>query len=171
VTIAKLSRTETVRFATEVQQVSSTKQLRDDRQASMDRIAEARGKLAGVEDPESERKALEELQQALGQYFDKDMEIRRAELERVRSGLNDMEARLQKRAAAKEGIVQLQLKMIINEADGLGFFSDGDASRVYGGGSMFAPSGAMTAPGATPMNPFYPAVSPRPDRGAPRQAR
>ena len=35
-----------------------------------------------------------------------------------------MEAQLQKRESSKAAIVDLQLKMFINEADGLGFFSE-----------------------------------------------
>jgi hypothetical protein len=106
-------------------------QVNDERQASLARITEARSKLTAAENADAEGKALEELKAALGDYFDRDMEFRRAELARVREGLSSMEARLAKRANAKSAIVELQLKMIVNEAGGLGFFSDGDAGGVW----------------------------------------
>jgi hypothetical protein len=37
--------------------------------------------------------------------------------------LDDLETQLTRRANAKEGIVQLQSKLFLNEADGLGFFN------------------------------------------------
>ncbi len=88
-------------------------------------IQEARRRLAQAETEEEEATALEELRAALGSYFDQDLELRRKELGVVREELKRLQSLLQKRAAAKADIVDLQLQMFINEADGLGFFSGG----------------------------------------------
>lgn len=93
----------------------------------------ARSKLQGAESAEDQSKATTELREALGEYFDRDMEFRQKELDEVKKGLRTMSDRLQKRAKAKDEIVDLQLQMIVNEAEGLGFFSGSDASNILPG--------------------------------------
>jgi hypothetical protein len=82
-------------------------------------------------DAEAKGQALEALKSGLEDYFDRDMEFRAKELERVRTGLMKMAGQLEKRANAKSGIIALQLQMIINEADGLGFFSGGGVQAEW----------------------------------------
>ena len=96
--------------------------------AALNRVNKARSRLQGAESEEDESKATTELREALGEYFDRDMEFRQKELDEVKKGLVDMSDRLQKRANAKDEIVDLQLQMIVNEAEGLGFFSGSDAN-------------------------------------------
>lgn len=120
------------------------------RQAALNRIGQARSELAAAKDADAERKAVDELKAALGEYFDRDLEIRAEELERVQTGLANLTAALDKRGAAKREIVALQLKILVNEADGLGFFSGegSGVSRVYAGhfrGGSIPPS--TRAPG------------------------
>jgi len=98
--------------------------------AAMSRVKEARRKLQGADTQEDESEATTGLREALDEYFDLDMELRQKELDEVKKGLQDMSDRLQKRADAKDEIVDLQLQMIVNEAEGLGFFRGSDASNV-----------------------------------------
>jgi hypothetical protein len=51
--------------------------------------------------------------------------LRREELKGVREGLRKLQARFERRNDVKAEIVGLQLKMFVNEADGLGFFTGG----------------------------------------------
>ena len=61
---------------------------------------------------------------ALTEYFDLDMRQRRAELDRLTKRSDDMVALLTKRAAAKDQLIDLQLKAFKYEAEGLGLFSE-----------------------------------------------
>jgi hypothetical protein len=93
-------------------------------------------------------KAMAELKDALEKYFDEDLETRRQELAGIKSNLERMATGLQKRAAAKNEIVDLQLKMAEYEADGLGFFN-----------------GAGPASGSPYGQPGYPQPVPAPRAG------
>lgn len=91
--------------------------------AGQQQIESARRKLASAANGDEQAKALETLKDALSKYFDQDMEARRTKVENVRAGLGKLQAQLEKRQSAKSDIIALQLKLIVNEADGLGFFS------------------------------------------------
>ncbi len=82
-----------------------------------------------VEAKERSKKALEAL---LGNYFDSDMKRRQAELDAVKQRVAKLEALFKKRPAAKDEIIELQLKMTVNESEGLGFFSQ--PTRELSGG-------------------------------------
>lgn len=86
------------------------------------RIRRARQALAQSKDGDSEKKSIEELKTALGEYFDSDMNVRRSELDALKRELSELEEKLTERANAKDEIIELQRKMIVNEANGLGFF-------------------------------------------------
>ena len=81
---------------------------------------------------DSESRALEDLNVALIEYFDSDMKFRRKEIEEIEAGLEEMEALLEKRTKAKQAIINLQLRMIVNEAMGLGFFNGALSSSSTG---------------------------------------
>jgi hypothetical protein len=82
-----------------------------------------------VEAKEQSKKALEAL---LSDYFDNDMKRRQAELDQVKQRVARLEALFERRQAAKEEIIELQLKMTVNESEGLGFFSE-PAPGSFGG--------------------------------------
>ena len=90
---------------------------------------QARLRLQGTASPEDEAKVTTELRAALREHFDRDLESRRKELDEIKKGLVDMSDCLKRRADAKDEIVDLQLQMVVNEAEGLGFFSGSDASN------------------------------------------
>ena len=60
------------------------------------------------------------LRQALVDYFNEDMKRREERLEGVRQRIADIQSHLEKRAAAKADIIELQLRAFAYEADGLG---------------------------------------------------
>jgi len=85
-------------------------------------LAEARQILQHANSDERKTQAKQILREALDKYFDVDMDVRRAELEKIKRRVTDMEVQLEKRASSKDQIVELQLQMFLNEAEGLGFF-------------------------------------------------
>jgi Protein of unknown function (DUF1559) len=62
-----------------------------------------------------------QLRVALQQYFDTDMEERVKEFDRVKARLAQMESKLQKRLNSDQEIIELQLKQMLHQADGLDF--------------------------------------------------
>lgn len=98
--------------------------------AAIQRVNETRRKLRVAKSEKDESEATSELREALGNYFDRDLEVRRKELEDVKKGLQNMSDRLKKRADAKDEIVDLQVQLMVNEAEGLGFFNGSDAGKV-----------------------------------------
>ena len=86
-------------------------------------IESARAKLAEATTTNEESQATDELKAALVNYFDRDLEERDRLLKMVRADIEKMKQKLEKRASSKSSIVELQFKMIVNEASGLGFFS------------------------------------------------
>lgn len=89
---------------------------------AMDTVNTMLQKLRSANSEESRTKATSELRKALSNYFDLDLKARQQEIDKINAGLKKMQAGLQKRAEAKDNIVDLQLQIIVNEAEGLGFF-------------------------------------------------
>lgn len=81
---------------------------------------------------EEKRAARGELTGTLGSYFEEDVKARERELKEIEERLGRLRAQLEKRKTAKREIVDLQLKVIENEAEGLGFFSHPDAALGRG---------------------------------------
>ena len=68
--------------------------------------------------------AEKELRAALVERFELLMKQREADLADLKARLERLTAQLQKRRDAKDDIVELRLKVVMNEANGLGFFPD-----------------------------------------------
>ena len=112
------------------------------------RIALLKSVLSGAETSDEEKsKAKQEIEALLNQYFDQDIETRQAQVAQIEQRVAKLKAQLQTRLAAKSELVQLQMKLIENEAAGLGFFGDprqgigegrgGYGEEMYGGEGMF----------------------------------
>ena len=86
-------------------------------------IESARAKLAEATTTKEESQATDELKAALVNYFDRDLEERDRLLKMVRADIEKMKQKLEKRASSKNSVIELQFKMFVNEASGLGFFS------------------------------------------------
>jgi hypothetical protein len=143
-----------------------TTETEDPREKALNEIQKAQGKLKDAKTDEDKTAALKELETALGTYFDRDMEQRRKDLEEVREELKEMETRLKTRTDSKGEIVALQLKIFVNEANGLGFFNGEDSARpgipggtgVLGGMGSFGSSGS----GRSGAGLRYPETAPPP---------
>lgn len=109
-----------------------------------------------LQEPNENRDAVEkELRNAIDSYFLFDMSHRLKELDALRTRLQAMEAKLQRRLDKREDIVSLYLTQIIHQADGLDFtvlaprgMSNPDYGSGMGeGGYGMGGSGGMAAPG------------------------
>ena len=90
-------------------------------------LATVRGLRQALASGRGNRKKIEtDLRQALSDYFLADMQSRNAQLEQIRKRVESMEQKLQRRMKSHDEVVELQLKLLIHEADGLGFFAPGD---------------------------------------------
>ena len=73
-------------------------------------------------DDEVKAQATEKLTGLLEEYFEHDMQRREQELQEVETRLQKLRSQLQRRREMKDEIVDLQIKVVVNEAEGLGFF-------------------------------------------------
>ena len=112
---------------------------------AMSRVSDGQKKLQSAKSEEDQMKATSELRNALSKYFELDMKARQQEIDTINAGLKKMEDGLQKRADAKDDIVDLQLQIIVNEAEGLGFFRK-SASISFRKDSMPGPLRPMAIP-------------------------
>ena len=110
-------------------------------------------KLRNAETDEAKDEAKKETQTLLDSYFEADMKKREQEIADVELRVKRLRAQLEKRQAAKDEIIQLQLKLIEHEAEGLGFFSRPASSAI--------PSPSRTFRTAVPADPV-PIFEPRP---------
>jgi LysM repeat protein len=83
--------------------------------AMVDRIREAKTNT-------ERRSAEQELRDLLNRYFDSDSEHREQELAAIEKRVNKLRNLLASRKEAKDSIVNLQYQVLVNEAEGLGFF-------------------------------------------------
>jgi hypothetical protein len=86
-------------------------------------IRKAAEELSDAKDDDAKAKATAELRGLLDKYFEEDMIQRQKELEGIEARLQKLHAQLERRRAKKDDIIDLQVKMSVNEADGLGFYS------------------------------------------------
>jgi hypothetical protein len=72
---------------------------------------------------EAKQKAelMKQLEAAVAAGFDEDMKVREGELSKLEERLNKLRAQLDRRRKAKGEIIQLEVKVLVNEAEGLGF--------------------------------------------------
>lgn len=88
-----------------------------------DQIRDATRKLRAADDDSRRTEVIDDLEALLHQFFDRDMERRQGELTKIEQRLEKLRAQLDRRREKKQEIVDLQLKVILNEADGLGFYN------------------------------------------------
>jgi hypothetical protein len=88
-----------------------------------DKIRKAAEELRDAKDDDAHEKANAKLRELLDKYFEEDMTRRQKELESIETRLQKLHAQLDRRRAKKQDIIDLQVKMSVNEADGLGFYS------------------------------------------------
>jgi hypothetical protein len=112
---------------------------------SVPSIQQAAEAVRDAEGPQAKADAQAKLTDYLAKYFDDDMAKREAELKQIEQRLAKLRELLDRRRNSKQEIIELQAKVALNEAEGLGFYeaeSDVPGASNYGGG--LAPS--ATAP-------------------------
>ena len=105
-----------------------------------------------------------QLESAVDKYFDDDMKARETELTKLEERLSKLRNQLDRRRKAKAEIIQLQIKVLLNEADGLGFTGASFFEGYLDGSGRIWPEG--------PGNVRYiPAVVPRMPMSNPERTR
>ena len=95
------------------------------------KIRQASAQVRDANDEATRVAATTELTSLLDKYFEEDLKIRQKELEDIAARLDKLRAQLDRRRQRKQEIIDLQVKVAVNEADGLGFYS-----RPAGGGEF-----------------------------------
>jgi multidrug efflux pump subunit AcrA (membrane-fusion protein) len=117
------------------------------------KLREAAEAVRDAEDGKDREQAASKLRELLEDSFAEDMKRREESLEEMKDRLNKLEEQLDRRRDKMEEIVELQMKVLVNEADGLGFFSGGASTFeapiiTHGQNTLFAPPpGEPFAPG------------------------
>lgn len=95
--------------------------------------------LKQAKDEEARKKSLETLSKVVSQLFDADLKRRESEVGDIRNRAAKLKALINKRKESKDRIVDLQLKIQLNEVEGLGFAvkqrSGGRNQNPYYGGA------------------------------------
>jgi hypothetical protein len=135
----------------------------------MNRIREAAAALVEAGDygrAGSER----QLNELLDEYFEEDMKHREEELANVERRVKELRELLERRREKKDDILRLQVEVLRNEADGLGFFSAEGSGGGKGSGPgafpqlppLHPPVQAVPATPYAPGAPAAPVVAPAP---------
>jgi DNA-binding transcriptional regulator/RsmH inhibitor MraZ len=113
-------------------------------------IRQAAEAVRDAEGPQAKVDAQVKLTEYLAKYFDDDMARREAELKQIEQRLAKLRELLDRRRNSKQEIIELQAKVALNEADGLGFYEGertNDLDRP--GASNFG--GGLAPPAADPV--------------------
>jgi hypothetical protein len=87
-------------------------------------IRQAVEALQNAEKGEAHTKAEATLKDLLAKHFEADMQKRQAELKEMEVRLKKLQDQFARRQTKKDEIVDLQIKVLLNEAEGLGFFNN-----------------------------------------------
>lgn len=114
-----------------------------------------------AEDGEAKEEAVDEIRGLLDESYDRALENYEEYLTNLEKKIEELREQLGKRKSAKSKIVDLRLKVITNEADGLGW-PDNRSSSLFG--SSFGLPGAGYFPGQSPFGQSGPAAVASPER-------
>lgn len=81
--------------------------------------------LSEAEDDDAKADTDKKLSELLDDYFEEDMERREQELADVEARVHKLRELMERRRAKKDDIIELQKEVLVNEAEGLGFFNEG----------------------------------------------
>jgi hypothetical protein len=95
--------------------------------APIDAIHAAAAEVRDAKDEDGRKAAQKKLDEALGKYFDEDMVQREKDLKQVEERVTKLRDLLERRRAGKQEIIELEAKVALNQANGLGFY-DGEPS-------------------------------------------
>lgn len=115
--------------------------------SAADSIRKSAEAVRDAKDDEEKRAAQSVLDERLSKYFDDDMTQREGELAKIEERLTKLRELLERRRAKKQEIVELQAKVALNEADGLGFYNTEHPSKSASGGGFGFSNAATSASG------------------------
>ena len=110
----------------------------DPRRAAERKLREATAKLKQAKNGGDGQAAEKLLHSALEDYFAADLEIREREIKEVQARVANLEELIERRRQARDQVISLQLEVLRNEADGLGFFSTSSRRSSIGNGAIRA---------------------------------
>ena len=105
------------------------------------RLAPALDRLRQAEDDKQKEDIKRELSSILESYFDNDVQQRLSDITLIEERVRQLRDRCEQRQQAKQEIIELQLKVLENEAAGLGFFDPGSPGTPMGLAGSRAESG------------------------------
>lgn len=131
--------------------------------SAKDKMFRASKKYLTAKTDADKQAAQQEMTEGLSMYFDNDMKFREQDIAKIETRLKNLRTQLEKRRAAKAKLVELQVQLLINEANGLGFY--GQPGSQSSRGSWYS---SIAAPWAYGM-PQMPRVPQVPQITAPQQ--
>jgi hypothetical protein len=94
------------------------------------KVEKLANELGEAKDDKQKTAVTDKLKSAVDKCFDEDVKAREADLKKLQERIDKLKAQLDKRRQAKDEIVQLEVKVLTNEAAGLGF-SHSTASKIH----------------------------------------
>jgi hypothetical protein len=105
------------------------------------RIREAAKALVEADDDDAREDAERNLNEQLDGYFEEDMKRREEELANVERRVKELRELLERRREKRDDIIRLQVEVLQNEANGLGFFSTEGPGSAQNLNMLFWPPG------------------------------
>jgi hypothetical protein len=107
----------------------------------MNRIRESAKAFVDAEDDDAREDAERNLNEQLNEYFEEDMKRREEELANVERRVKELRELLERRREKRDDIIRLQVEVLQNEANGLGFFSAEGPGGAQNFNMLFWPPG------------------------------
>ncbi|MGZ0163764.1 MAG: hypothetical protein ACKVII_07595 [Planctomycetales bacterium] len=108
----------------------------DPRRKSEIVLQAATSKLKEATSEEERQAAGKLLRSALERYFATDLEMREREIKGIQERVTNLDKLIERRRQARDQVISLQLEVLKNEADGLGFFSTSSRRSSNGNGAF-----------------------------------
>jgi hypothetical protein len=136
--------------------------MSDEEMQEPEAMDQAVDKLKSAKNDAEKTSATKEISQLLEKSFQHDMERRETQISEIEARVKKLREQIEKRKKAKDEIISLHLKTIVNEADGLGFPGRFDHESDLG------PQGHFFRTDSLPPHAFaVPAAPPTPVSDAP----
>jgi hypothetical protein len=138
--------------------------MSEEESQEMEAFDQALSRLKSAKDDAAKTAATKELSQSLEKLFQRDLEQREHQVTEIEARVKKLREQIDKRKKAKDDILSLHLKTIINESEGLGFPGhfdhDGDSHfrdfQWFSPGATGGQSGILLAPPAELPTPEAP---------------
>jgi len=95
------------------------------------RIQSAIQQLKQTPDEKKKQEIKAEMSQLFTRYFDYEIKQREVKLAPLENRVKKLKAQIDKRKAAKEKIIELQLQLMEHQAEGLGFFTEPNSAQIF----------------------------------------